>query len=292
MKMYKRITAGVVALICTLAFMPVLSGGTVHADALKVDKTSLTFDKDDSQEILPVDPDVSLFEDECFTHDQNVASYSVYSGYESYSDRVIVYPEGEGKTLVTITDINGNKVNIPITVTKECMDDKLRADSLLNYSYGDKRFEITTWPKATGTVRIGSKTYSFTANKAGNYVSKKLPVKRVGTKVCCTVKSGKYSAKWTSKIEAKTHMPGAKKAAAYKIRLYIYNPHKGDIIKLNYKGKNYSKKVKKDASFHTKQYVFKVKKKVSKHAKIKVTIRNKFKQRLDSGSYKLPYAEM
>ena len=109
MKMYKRITAGVVALICTLAFMPVLSGGTVHADALKVDKTSLIFDKDDSQEILPVDPDVSLFEDECFTHDQNVASYSVYSGYESYSDRVIVYPEGEGKTLITITDINGNQ---------------------------------------------------------------------------------------------------------------------------------------------------------------------------------------
>lgn len=292
MNMYKRIASGVVALICTLAFMPVLPNGTVHADTLKMDKTSLIFDKDDSQEIIPVDPEVSLYEDKCFTHNQNVASYSVSSGYESYSDRVIIYPEGEGKTLVTITDVNGNQVDVPITVTKKCMDDKLLVASSLNYSYGDNRFEISTWPKATGTVRIGNRTYSFTADKDGAYVSKKLPVKRVGTKVNCTVKSGKYTAKWTSKIEANTHMPGAKKAASYKIKLYIWNSHKGDIIKLNYKGRTYTKKVKKNAPYRTKQYIFNVKKKVSKHAKIKVTIRNKFKQIMDTGSYKLPYSEM
>ena len=96
----------------------------------------------------------------------------------------------------------------------------------------------------------------------------------------------KCTYKKTVKLASGTWVPKAS-GKKKKLTLTVSNPHKGDVVKVTYKGKTYSKKIKKDKDGKLYKVTFTLKKKLKKNSSFKVVILNKDKKKLDSENIKL-----
>lgn len=235
-----------------------------------------------------------------FTTDDSVDIKSAVSSNEKVASvRVtnygilVVDPVGVGKAVITVTGEDSSTTKLDITVTDayfiNCLKDK---SSVWNCWYGSKKLEVNSQPGAKCTLKVGKEKHSFKIGNKG-YVNVKLKkLYKIGTKVTCTFKKGKYSFTSKDKISSVTWFESVN-AKKKTVKVTCYTLTKGDVVKLKYKGKTYTKKIKKSKSYSTVK--FKVKNKVKKNAKLKITIKNRYKQKLysetvvlDNGFYAAP----
>ena len=210
-----------------------------------------------------------------------------------------IHPVGVGECDVSAIDEDGNKATIHVTVKEKYIVKKIgHLTNISNAWYGTKKLSIQSALGASGKVVIGRDTYKFKIPKKGEeeYYSfagttvKLNKVYKLNTKakVTLTVKSNgvKCTSKETVKLASGTWVPKAS-GKKKKLTLTVSNPHKGDVVKVTYKGKTYSKKIKKDKDGKLYKVTFTLKKKLKKNSSFKVVILNKDKKVLDNETLKL-----
>ena len=165
----------------------------------------------------------------------------------------------------------------------ESEDYKAVEDSCQPYSlyYGGKSFNIEALAGTKVSVRIGkekkAKTITFSEDGTKKFAVKK--AYKVGTKITCKFNYYGHTFSKTSKVEAYTSLNYAK-ANKKKLRLEMYNVHKGDSIRVSYKGKKYTVRVKKNYDRKTHWFTVKLKEKMKKDTTFKIQVINKFKQQI------------
>lgn len=221
---------------------------------------------------------------------------SIASGSVSYlGDGINITGYWKGSCTLTVTTKDNFKKAIKVIVPNSCCGDFLEYGTWLDgLCHGSRKLEIRTLPNTTGVMKIRKDTYSFSSNAYGKV--NKIKLKRAynyNEKVKITLK--KDGVVYTKKVnvEPSTYsyeIEGAKK----KIKVRVYNLHKGDIVKVKHRGKTYTKKIKKNYKHKYKWLTFKTKKKVKEYGylnstgdSIKVTIYNKKKVKLYSHHYTL-----
>ena len=151
----------------------------------------------------------------------------------------------------------------------------------------------------TYKLKVGKKVLKSGQLPASGTDKVKVPgTYKIGTKLSCT-----YTYHYTQGEEPKTISftetykikKDSRVASAYlkkgkkKIEISLENVHKGDVFKLTYKGKTYTKKIKKNypVSKGNCTFTIKLKKKMTNSSKFKVKITNKYKQTLQNKTIKL-----
>ena len=210
-----------------------------------------------------------------------------------------INPVGVGECDVTAIDEDGNEATIHVTVKKKYIVKKIgHLTNIANVWYGTKKLSIQSALGASGKVVIGKDTYKFKIPEKGEeeYYSfagttvKLNKVYKLNTKakVSLTVKSNGVNCTYTTKVKlaSGTWVPKAS-GKKKKLTLTVSNPHKGDVVKVTYKGKTYSKKIKKDKDGKLYKVTFALKKKLKKNSSFKVVILNKDKKVLNKETLKL-----
>jgi hypothetical protein len=102
-------------------------------------------------------------------------------------------------------------------------------------------------------------------------------VYKLGTSIKLTLKKNGATYSKTYKIYSGTALHSVK-ATKNKLKVKVYNLHKGDIVKVTYKSKTYTKVMKKsyNSKYHT--VTFTPKKKLTKKSSLKCQILNKNKK--------------
>ena len=211
-------------------------------------------------------------------------------GFDSFA--MTIHPKGVGKCDATATDENGNTATIHVTVAPSYMKDYLKhMTELENVWYGTKKIIVNSMLGATGKLKIGSKTYKFSLPKTGKetwstWSEKKVKIDKVfklNTKVKCTISyvsnGTKVTTTLTDKLTAATsalEARGKKKS----LTLKIFNLHKGDTVRVKYKGKTYTRKINKDKDGKYSNVKFTLKKKLTKNATFTYWVTNKDKKQL------------
>lgn len=152
---------------------------------------------------------------------------------------------------------------VTVTVKKEYFNTKLKCQSYVyDISYGTTTLKFYSWPNTSVKTVIGSDTYSVTVGAGGTGKIKLKKVYKLGAIAKTTYTNGAYSATRKHTFYSDTELL---KAVAKKktIKVKCYDLHKGDVVKLKYKKKTYSKKI-------TKNYNDKYKK---PHSKIKFQVK-------------------
>ena len=300
----RRLVTVLLALAVVIAFTPLLPGSASHALSLEhgdgMDPSEVVFDNyndasnNDVGHLSSADSSVKIVK--ATSDKSSVASVSLFDGASNY---VTVKPMGVGNTTIHITGDDNDTVDVPVEVTKSFMKGMIDSDTdLYDYHYGSPKLTLYTYAGATGSIKIGGKTYKIkkiTSKKADKVVKRTIKLKKpskikLKSKVVMTINYGGASYKETVKVFSASvfdEVKGSKK----KIKVKFYNIHKGDKVKVKYKGKTYTKKIKKNYDTKYKNITFKVKKKVSKTASMTITIVNKDKKTLCKEKIKLNNGE-
>ena len=197
-------------------------------------------------------------------------------------------PVGVGTATITCEDEYGNTDTCTIKVTNKYMAGYIAEYTYFNTMRSGDKIKGHTLSGATVSAKISGKKYSTKANGSGNF-SMKIPVVKVGTKVNITVKCNNGTKTYSKKIAK----PGTSISVptVYRttktIKVTAKKVHKGDTITIKVGKKSYTKKIKKDASKIT--YKQKIKR-TKEGSKIKITVKNKFKQNVYTKSKKVYYA--
>ena len=291
----KRLLTILVAVAVVFAFTPLLPGNASHAITMQDnwggEITELTF----SNYWNDNDGDIGyVVASGANVADVSVTPASVLSVIK-FDGHISITPKKAGTATVTVTGDDSSTATIKVTVTEKYMKGAIsHFTSLYNNTYGAKRLYVWTDASATGTVKVKGKTYKIKTAKAddiSNIVRRTIKLKsptkiKMGTKIYLKVKYNGVTYKKTYKFVSGTSFDNVK-ASGKKIKADFFNLHKGDKIKIKYKGKTYTKKIKKNYPNKNKAYTFKVKKKVSKSATLTITITNKYKQTLEKQKIKL-----
>ena len=268
------------------AFIPFLPKSTAYAAGqLRLSTDDITFDnygfewKQDRIETTVGSVAITGAESD----DESIATIDRWG-----SNYVEVKPVDAGKTFITIYGKGVSAKKVAITVTTDWEKDNLKENVRLYRDwYGTKKLEVFTFLKGTCSIKISGKTYklNFTGNDDHSQIIKLKKRYALKTKIYLTFTAPSGTVfKKTYKIGSNTYLV-ALEGSGKKIKATIYNSHKGDIVKIKYKGKTYSKKIKKDYDQKSYTATFKVKKTVTKSASIKVEIKNAKKKTLLKGDY-------
>ena len=227
----------------------------------------------------------------CTSSNNSVASVSKVDG--TYR----IYPKGVGTATITVTNPYGEveKFNCRVTlnyfIEKESIypeGDELQTSKYYSYKdlkYGSGKLTGTTYNNANVTATINGKTYSGKADSSGYYCLSVPKYIKINTGI--TIKASQYGT--TKSVNRKVINNKPTGTLNYKvneknIKVTIKNIHKGDYIKLKVGKKTYTKKIHKDK----KKLKYTVKtKKLKKGTKVKITVYNKFKQKLKSKTFKI-----
>ena len=214
--------------------------------------------------------------------DETVASVTRGSTWYTAID---IIPQGEGECLITVTGSAGNEINIPVKVTSGYTREHLKENSDIDTYYGYKKLEMFSLEGAKVTVKVGKDKYG--TYSIGSSTEKTINLKKVyplGTKITATFKYKGVQTSVTNKIGSRTSFDIVKssRTSPKKLKVHCTALHKGDVIKVKYKGKVYSSpKVTKNYNFQKWAWAtVKVKKKFTKSSKMTVWIVNKDKKKL------------
>ena len=220
------------------------------------------------------------------------------SSIATVDSKGIITPKRVGSTTIKATDVYGRTINIPVSISFDYFLDKdfgpYNYDSdgkYNNMKYGSGVITGKTLHNASVTVTLGGKKYTGNANGSGNFTIKVPKFVKIGTKF--TVKSTAYGGVITKARKVVSNNPAVSTTKVFrntkKMTLTLKNVHKGDYAVVQVAGKKYTKKITKDAT--TKKFTIKLKsKKPFGGGKIKVTVYNKYKQKLKAYSKPIYYA--
>lgn len=300
MSIIKRIATILLTLVLTLTFIPLVPNLAVYA--------SDGFDQDEY--VIDAGYPRSELYMHCNTkiapHKVGVSDATVVQPMTVYDDGVSILPIGVGETNVYFFDGIRPGTSMNCFTTKVIVTEAGLASAMKNLheiewddlGYGSKKVRIsgakgTKYTIKSGSTKIASGTFESYAEK-----TVKLPkVYKVGTTLTYSV-SYPYTSGGTSKtltftnkfkINKQSYVSEARLKSKKKIKISLENVHKGDVFKLTYKGKTYTKKIKKNYPKDSGDYTFtiKLKKKMTKNSKFKVKITNKYKQTLLKSTIKL-----
>lgn len=220
---------------------------------------------------------------------------------EDSGGRYYIQVEPYGVGTCDVTAYNGSTVvgTIKVTVEQVFVDRTFQYDvELLGFYYGTPEVYFPydcQWEGTEYEIRIGSDkytgTYHIDAPKSRKIKLKKMY--KIGTVAQVTLKndlepnrSSTYTYK--AKFESDTWVRATAKTKNKKaLKVQCYNLHKGDVVKVTYGGKTYSAAIKKNFNEKTTTVKFYLKKKLKSNSTVKITINNKYKQKLLSGKYKM-----
>ena len=201
--------------------------------------------------------------------------------YEINGKNLTLYPLKAGTDVVTITGTDGTTATITVTVDAAYMRGILAGEvGIGNAWYGTKKLVITGEPVTTGKVVIGGKTYKFTI-KAGTTKAVVKLAKVYPLNKAYKVTFNKYNVAYvkSGKLKSNTRMESTW-VTGKKVYVKCFNLHKGDKVKVTFKKKTYTKKIKKNYDGKDKTVVIKLKKAPKFDSKLKVKIVNKSKKKL------------
>lgn len=209
-----------------------------------------------------------------------------------YEDGFDIQPMGVGTTVLTVTGDQGSTVNVTVTVGTTALYNTIKnLSETLPICYGQKTIQIRSIAGANYTLKIGKDKYTGTMpNRELTFVEKKVKLKKFynpNTKITLKVtKNGTPAATYTDKFGKDTDVLSLK-ASGKRLKVRVYNLHKGDTVKIKIGKKTYKKKIKK--SYHHKNYTvtIKAKKKIKKNEKITFDVRTKSNKKLDKKTCKL-----
>ena len=295
MRLLRDVSAVFLSLLLIAAFLPVLTGGTAHAGTVRMNVSEYCFDGTKSSVwifgLWPQNEDGSANE-EAVIESATSSDPGIVAIDSVHSDQVEIKAAGIGTSTIDITFENGDTASVKVSVKKEYFKWFLKEYTLIDgFTYGRKTVKIDSVPGTYGSVKIGKKTYKFKANSKGIAKIKLKKTYKLKTKYVLTVKNNKLAGKPSYKVKGKftsdTYLSTASRAGDKKVRLVIHGLHTGDKVKLTYKGKTYTVKIKKK---HLKKssLTIKLKKKIpKKDADFKLKIYNKYKQRLANDPFTL-----
>ena len=269
--------------ILLIALFPVFSTQTVYAaGSFKMETDNVTLDSVyyDKEEGWVYGTTVYAEEDTCAIEGIKLdddAKKIVTVDYDL--DHITIYGKKEGTGKITVFGEDAHNDTVTVTVTKNYMNQKLGAQTSLKPApwYGTTKLKIGTWPNSDITCVIGADTYKVKSDKDGiAFVSLKKMYK-INTKIRYTVTNSGYSASKTWNFYNYTYID---KAAAKKktVKVKFYNIHKGDVLKLKYGKKTYTKKVTKNYNNKYKVVAFRLKTRVKPKKTFTVKVSNKYKQ--------------
>ncbi len=275
---------GVFWMICLILLL--VPAGVVYARESKISQTSsISFKVAEDGETYYVykDGDWAAF---ASVVSSNVNVAAVECSHDG--DFFWVEAVKNGTCTITVSDEDGKKKDIAVSITKAYVSERLAYETLIsNGSYGTKEITIETRPYCSGTMKIGKDTYKVST---GRYGEKTIKVKRrykLNEKILLNLKWKGISYKFKDKIRSSTHSWTVKKVKK-SLKVQVNNLHKGDVIIVKHKGKVYKKKIPKDYAGDYKYFLFRVKKPISSTGdKVVVKIKNKAGQKLDSYTYVL-----
>lgn len=172
-----------------------------------------------------------------------------------------------------------------------CTDSVYALGVIDPFYYGDHKltgYISDADSSAAYTVKIGGKTYKGKLKKNDDFSVSIPGYYKIGTSISVTYKDWYGN---THKVSSKVKKNPAADVWVYyvyskhtKVRGYVEQAHKGDIISIKIGNKTYKTKVKKDA----KKYKFSMNiKKAKAGTKMTITLRNKFNQKLVSWKWKV-----
>ena len=275
MKIKKQLFASLLTLALVLSFMPLLPGGQAHAIEMLEEDMQLT------------EYDYILSEPYTYVKD-NTEIESVSSSDTSVAKAYFkgalleVLPLKHGKAVITVKAVDGTSTTVNVTITKAYMKGWLKHAIGVGCSwYGSKKYEVRGIPGASGTLKVGKKTYKIKKlGKSGERVIKLKKVPKLKTKIVLKLKADGQTVTKKFKVKSLTYISTVT-GAGKKVKVNIYNIHKGDKVILKYKGKTYTKKIKKNYDDKYTSVTFKTKKKVGKSASMSLKVINKDKKTLE-----------
>ena len=143
---------------------------------------------------------------------------------------------------------------------------------------------------ATSDVSIayGGKIYKKTNVSGTTYFD--VPVKKLGTAVTCSINYGNYIYKINGKVTASASSikTGTIYRSTKKTRIHLTNVHKGDMVWVKVGKKTIKKKINKNAASYS--CTVKLPKKKTAGKKVRITLKNKYKQSMKTVYKKIWYA--
>lgn len=292
----KKIMPVMFALAVAFAFMPLLPGHSAYA--IELGEYSITYNNfaDDFEEgwIDLVGDTVKINTDETKTYSENTAVAQVYA----YATHISIDARGKGETDIIVTGTDDSTCTVHVVVTDKYMQGWMKRDTSIDRCwYGTTKLVIYGMEGSYGTVKVGSKTYKV--KKLGKSEKRTIKLKKpsklkLNTKVTLKLTRKGTSVTIKDKLKSVTEFESVK-GSKKKIKIKTLNVHKGDKIKIKYKGRTYTKKVTKNYDGKYKTFTLKTKKKVSKTASLTITIKNKNKKtlfhekvKLSEGKYTVP----
>ena len=271
------------------ALSPAFKPHNIRAAAeLKLEETSLTLDtiEYENKDNWSDNESIYITEDSCSITSVDLSEEAKKIVKVDFdSDHITVCGIGVGTCTFTVIGTGGS-VEVTVTITNNFMNEKLFASTeIYNNWYGTPKIGIKSMAGANIKMTIGGDTYTVKIPDTGRVY---IPLKKVykpNTKIKVEISKAGGKATESDYIYSKTNI---KKAAAKKktIKVKFFDLHKGDVLKLKYSGKVYTKKVKKNYSGKNKVVAFKVKSKVKPKKKFSVKVTNKYKQSLVKATFK------
>ena len=207
-------------------------------------------------------------------------------------DEIFLYAVNAGETTVNVQGSQGTVIPVHVKIGDAAIQVALKNWSHIgdNY-YGSPKLIVDTMPGAKVSVKVGKDKYKAITMpvESDAFVRKSMKLKKIyklGTKVTATFTKGSAKVIKTYKIRRGTRTWGAS-AKGKKLKVQIWNAHKGDTIRLTIAKKTYTKKVTKNYNDKHHKFTFNTKSKIKKSAVFKITIKNKYKQKLESIQRKL-----
>ena len=207
-----------------------------------------------------------------------------------------ICPYSVGTCTFKALDDNGKTIGtVKVIVKQEAVDELFKWDNVMNarFPYGDKYLIIgdeSRWEGTEYDLTIDGDSYSGTVDSTGKVPLDKIyPFRTIVTgKIWNNVdpnRSSTYEFSTDPEFALTCYCnvdvrATAKQKNKKKVKIYAKDVHIGDVIKVTYAGKTYTKKVTKNFTDKTMTYTVKMKKKMKNKKWIKFKVTNKFKQEI------------
>ena len=286
----KRIVTVLCALAMILMIMPFVSGQKAHAmPDLKLDKTELTFTAaSDEYEAIYCTADSCAIKS-IKNNNPDIFTAVIKTGNltPGADDYMYIWPLKAGTGTLVVTGMDDKTITVTITVKAEALQSQVQSKTYIRHCwYGTKKLIIESVEGASGTVKVGKDKYKFSVGSSGKTKVKLDKVYPLNTTVKLKATCGEFEKKISEKLTSWTWIEYVK-ASKKKLALTLENVHKGDVVKVTYKGKTYTKKITKDKDDKEYKITINVKSKLTKKAKLTLKIVNKNKKTLFSEKAKL-----
>ena len=290
--MKKKIKHTIIATLMVMAFLFVSSVCAAEKRTpFKLNTSSIVFNTKQTYQITYVWKKTSrdnTYIVSAISSKPSVAKASVYKSYNRIYNSVQIEAKKPGKSTVTVKDNLGRTAKVNVTVKKSWPKANLKYFTYTYITYYDKTITLHSKPKTKVTLRIGGDTYKKKTNNKGQVKVRLKRHYKVNQKYSLTAKNGKYKTKITGKVYSNTYAYfGTVWSCKPYVPVTVYNVVKGDTIILSAGGRTYRKKIPHNMSEYS--YIFDTKYDTRYYNSLKITVKNKYKQKTYSRKWKIDW---